>query len=137
MSFQFPIALTFIRHDPAYQMASVDVLRTLGNKYSAEILEATEEPRSAQELSDELDIPIATCYRRIDELTDHGLLELHDNVLSEDRRRIKVYRRNVEGVRVAFGDELAIDVEERSTVTNKLDEAWRSLSEKPACTSSS
>ncbi|WP_159903437.1 ArsR/SmtB family transcription factor [Salinirussus salinus] len=118
-------------------MASVDVLRTLGNKYSAEILEATGEPRSAQELSDELDIPIATCYRRIDELTEHGLLELHDNVLSEDRRRIKVYRRNVEGVRVAFGDELAIDVEERSTVTNKLDEAWRSLSEKPACTSSS
>ena len=117
-------------------MASVDVLRTLGNKYSAEILEAAEEPRSAQELSDELDIPIATCYRRIDELTEHGLLELHDSVLSEDRRRIKVYRRNVEAVRVAFEEELAVDVEERSTVTNKLDEAWRNLSE-PACTSSS
>ncbi len=118
-------------------MASVDVLRTLGNKYSAEILEAAEEPQSAQELSEELDIPIATCYRRIDELTDHGLLELHDNVLSEDRRRIKVYRRNIEGVRVAFDDDVAVDVEERSTVTNKLDEAWRNLSEKPACTSSS
>jgi len=110
-------------------MASVDLLQTLGNKYSAEILEATEEPRSAQELSDELGIPIATCYRRIDELTEHDLLELHDNILSDDRRRIKVYRRNVEEVRIEFEEALAINIEERSEVTNKLDEAWRTLSE--------
>jgi DNA-binding transcriptional ArsR family regulator len=110
-------------------MVSVDILQTLGNKYSAEILDATDEPASAQELSDQLDIPIATCYRRIDELTEHDLLELHDNVLSDDRRRIKVYRRNVEEVRVDFNDELTVYVEERTEVTNKLDEAWRTLSE--------
>jgi predicted ArsR family transcriptional regulator len=110
-------------------MASVDVLQTLGNKYSAEILNATDEPQSAQELSDELGIPIATCYRRIDELTEHDLLELHDNILSDDRRRIKVYRRNVETIHVDFEDSLTVNVEERSEVTNKLDEAWRTLSE--------
>jgi len=110
-------------------MATADLLQTLGNKYSAEILEATDEPQSAQELSDELGIPIATCYRRIDELTEHDLLELHDNILSDDRRRIKVYRRNVDEVRVRFDDDLSVDVDERSEVTNKLDEAWRTLSE--------
>ncbi|WP_302081723.1 winged helix-turn-helix domain-containing protein [Salinibaculum rarum] len=111
-------------------MASAELLQTLGNKYSAEILDATDEPRSAQELSDELEIPIATCYRRIDELTEHDLLELHDNILSDDRRRIKVYRRNVDAVCVEFDDEeLTIDVDERSEVTNKLDKAWRTLSE--------
>ena len=110
-------------------MASVDLLRTLGNKYSAEILDATDEPKSAQELSDQLDIPIATCYRRIDELTDHDLLELHDNVLSDDRRRIKVYRRNVDTIEVGFDDSLLIDVQKRSEVTNRLDEAWRTLSD--------
>jgi len=110
-------------------MASVDILQTLGNKYSAEILDATDEPASAQELSDELGIPIATCYRRIDELTEHGLLELHDNILSDDRRRIKVYRRSVEEVRVGFDDGLSVNVEDRSEITNKLDEAWRTLSE--------
>ncbi|PSP42451.1 ArsR family transcriptional regulator [Halobacteriales archaeon QH_2_66_30] len=110
-------------------MSSVDLLQTLGNKYSAEILDATDEPRSAQELSDELDIPIATCYRRIDELTEHDLLELHDNILSDDRRRIKVYRRNVDAVRVEFDEALTVDIEERSEVTNTLDEAWRTLSE--------
>ena len=110
-------------------MSSVDLLQTLGNKYSAEILDATDEPRSAQELSDELEIPIATCYRRIDELTEHDLLELHDNILSDDRRRIKVYRRNVETVHIDFEEALTVSVEERSEVTNKLDEAWRTLSE--------
>ncbi|MEF8813766.1 MAG: helix-turn-helix domain-containing protein [Halovenus sp.] len=110
-------------------MASEEILRTLGNKYSAEILDATDEPRSAQELSDELGIPIATCYRRIDELTEHDLLELHDNILSDDRRRIKVYRRNVDTVRVEFDDALSVTIEERSDVTNTLDEAWRTLSE--------
>ena len=110
-------------------MASAELLQTLGNKYSAEILDATDEPISAQDLSDELEIPIATCYRRIDELTEQDLLELHDNILSDDRRRIKVYRRNVDEVRIDFDEELTIDVEERSEVTNKLDEAWRTLSD--------
>jgi len=110
-------------------MSSADLLQTLGNKYSAEILDATSEPRSAQELSDELDIPIATCYRRIDELTEHDLLELHDNILSDDRRRIKVYRRNVDAVRVEFDDTLTVDIEKRSEVTNTLDKAWQTLSE--------
>ena len=110
-------------------MASADILQTLGNKYSAEILDATDEPISAQDLSDELGIPIATCYRRIDELTEHDLLELHDNILSDDRRRIKVYRRNVDEVRVDFDEELTVQGEERSEVTNKLDEAWRTLSD--------
>jgi predicted ArsR family transcriptional regulator len=110
-------------------MASEELLQALGNKYSADILEATDEPRSAQELSDELGIPIATCYRRIDELTEHNLLELHDNILSDDRRRIKVYRRNVDAVRVQFDETLTVDIDERTEVTNKLDEAWRTLSE--------
>ncbi|WP_247005816.1 winged helix-turn-helix domain-containing protein [Halorientalis litorea] len=110
-------------------MPPAELLRALGNKYSAEILDATDEPLSAQTLSEELDIPIATCYRRIDELTDHDLLELHDSVLSDDRRRIKVYRRNVDEVTIDFSESLSVAVEERADVTNRLDEAWRSVSQ--------
>jgi hypothetical protein len=57
------------------------------------------------------------------------LLELHDNILSDDRRRIKVYRRNVDEVTIDFDEELTVDIEERTEVTNTLDEAWRTLSE--------
>ena len=111
-------------------MASLDVLRVLGNEYNAEILEATNEPHSAQELSESLGVPIATCYRRIDELTEADLLELYDRPLSDEHRRINVYRRNVDEVRVEFDDEEChVLVQERSEIKNKLDDVWRTLSE--------
>ena len=111
-------------------MASVETLRVLGNEYNAEILEATNDPRSAQELSDQLEVPIATCYRRIDELTEANLLELYDRPLSEEHRRINVYRRNVDEIRVEFLDESCnVVVQQRSEIKNKLDDVWRTLSE--------
>lgn len=111
-------------------MASADILHALGNKYNAEILGTADEPLSAQELSDVLDVPIATCYRRINELTETGLLEHHDSVLSDEHRRVDVYRRNVSEIRVRFDeDRYDVDLEERTTVKNKLDDVWRTLSE--------
>ncbi|MFC6615153.1 winged helix-turn-helix domain-containing protein [Halopenitus salinus] len=109
-------------------MSGDDLIEVLGNKYNTDILAAADDPKSAQELSDELDVPIATCYRRIDELQEADLLELHDRPLSEDRRRINVYRRRVERVSVEFADGVDVDLEERSAVTNRLDEVWRNLS---------
>jgi DNA-binding Lrp family transcriptional regulator len=110
------------------QDEDTDLVRTLGSKYSAEILGATGEARSAQELSDRLGVPIATCYRRIEELTDTGLLRLEDSVLSDDHRRVDVYRRDVEQVTVSFGeDAYDVEVERRTQVKNKIDDAWRTL----------
>ncbi|SDM17923.1 Helix-turn-helix domain-containing protein [Halogranum gelatinilyticum] len=110
-------------------MGSDEIIEVLGNKYNAEILSAASEPKSAQELSDELNVPIATCYRRINELTDADLLELHDRPLSDEHRRIKVYRRKVEAVNLTFEDGLSVELEERSAVKNKLDEVWRTISD--------
>jgi DNA-binding Lrp family transcriptional regulator len=107
---------------------NAELVRTLGSKYSAEILGATDEARSAQELSDRLGIPIATCYRRIEELTDAGLLRLEDSVLSSDHRRVDVYRRDVEEVRVVFDDSgYGVELERRTQVKNKIDDAWQTL----------
>ena len=110
-------------------MASDEIIEVLGNKYNPEILDAASEPKSAQELSDQLGVPIATCYRRINELTEADLLELHDQPLSEEHRRIKVYRRRVDAVNIDFREGLDIELQERSEVKNKLDEVWRRMSE--------
>lgn len=107
-----------------------EVLQVLGNKYNAEILGATGKPRSVQELSDELDIPIATSYRRVDELTGIDLLELSGRELSEEGRRTKMYRRTVDKIRVNFdGEDVEISVEEHSKVENSLVEVWTHLKE--------
>jgi DNA-binding Lrp family transcriptional regulator len=110
-------------------MSSESVLLVLGNEYNAAILGATDEARSAQALSDELDIPIATCYRRIEELEEANLLELEGRVLSDDRRRVSVYRRAVDRAVVDFeSGDYEVTVDDRGDVTNTLDEVWRSLS---------
>lgn len=110
-------------------MAADEIIEVLGNKYNPEILEATAEPKSAQELSEELDVPIATCYRRINELTEVDLLELHDQPLSEEHRRIKVYRRCIDEVSIDFREGIEVELQERSDVKNKLDEVWRRMSQ--------
>jgi predicted transcriptional regulator len=108
-------------------MSPQDVLGALGKEYSAEILEATGTPASAQQLSEDLDIPIATCYRRVNELSEAGLLTLHDQPLTDEHRRTNVYRRTVDEVTLSFGDGLSVDVTERSVVKSKLDDVWQNL----------
>jgi DNA-binding Lrp family transcriptional regulator len=110
-------------------MESDRTLEALGNEYNPDILRAASEPRSAQEFSEMLDIPIATCYRRIEELTAAGLLKLHDRVLSDEHRRTNVYRRQVDEVVVNFeGEDFTISVTERPEVKTKLDDIWRKMS---------
>lgn len=112
-------------------MDAEEVLQVLGNKYNAEILSAAYKPKSAQELSDELGIPIATSYRRIEELTEIELLELDGREFSDEGRRTNVYRRTVDKLRVEFDEEdVDVSVEERSKVENSLVEVWTHLKEK-------
>jgi predicted transcriptional regulator len=80
------------------------VLDALGGRYSVEIVAAADTPVSAQELSDRMDIPIATCYRRIEELVDAGLLRREGRELSDQGRRTNVYRRTVDELAVDFTD---------------------------------
>ncbi|RQH00017.1 winged helix-turn-helix domain-containing protein [Natrarchaeobius oligotrophus] len=84
---------------------STGVLSALGSKYSAEILCAAGTPKSAQALSEDIEIPIATCYRRIEELVDAGLLTCEGRQLSEEGRRTNIYRRTVDELEVDFSDE--------------------------------
>lgn len=109
-------------------MEPVAVLRVLGNKYNAEILRATHTPKSAQELSEELDIPIATSYRRIEELEENDLLALEGKELSDEGRRTKVYRRQVDEIAVEFGTgSVTIDFTERTEAKNNLVDVWSDL----------
>ena len=84
---------------------STAVLSALGSKYSAEILSAAETPKSAQTLSEDIEIPIATCYRRIEELVDAGLLTCEGRQLSDEGRRTNIYRRTLDEIEIDFSDD--------------------------------
>lgn len=109
-------------------MDPVKLLRTLGHKYNAEILSAATEPKSAQELSDEIGIPIATSYRRIDELVEADLLELKGHTLSDDGRRTRIYLRRVDEIHIDLDNgEPGIKVEGKKESSDHLTELWGEL----------
>ena len=100
---------------------SNSVLSALGNKYSAEILCAAGSPKSAQALSEDIKIPIATCYRRIEELVDAGLLTCEGRQLSEEGRRTNIYRRTLDEIEVDFSDtEPQYSQKRRTEAKNRL-----------------
>ena len=100
---------------------SRSLLSALGSKYSVEILHATRTPTSAQELSDELDVPIATCYRRIEELVEAGLLQCEGRQLSEEGRRTNVYRRTLDEISIDLTRESpTVERKERSEAKNQI-----------------
>jgi predicted ArsR family transcriptional regulator len=95
-----------------------EILASLGDEYSIEILRATHTPRSARELSELLDVPIATCYRRIEALVEAGLLAEEGRELSDRGRRSSVYRRTVDGIALTFEEgsvDLSTDDRDQST----------------------
>lgn len=107
-------------------MSAREFLEVLGGKYSLDILEATGEARTAQELSEELDIPTATCYRRLEAMTELGLLEVREG-RSEHGRQTDLFRRRVDEINFAVGESTAVTVEERSTVSRTMDRLWSRL----------
>ncbi len=99
------------------------ILSALGNKYSAEILAAAGTPKSAQALSEEIGIPIATCYRRIEDLVDAGLLECEGRKLSAEGRRTNIYRRTVDEMEIDFcGDGPRLSKKPRTEARTRLEE---------------
>lgn len=76
------------------------LVEALGATYSIEILGATDTPTSVSELSDSLDIPPATCYRRVNQLSSADLLEECER---EDPLRPTLYRRTSDAVGIQFG----------------------------------
>jgi predicted ArsR family transcriptional regulator len=107
-------------------MSAREFLAVLGGKYSLDILEATGEPRSAQELSAELDIPTATCYRRLEAMTELGLLEVREG-RSEHGRQTDLFRRRIQEINFTVGESTAVTAEERSTASRTVDRLWSRL----------
>lgn len=106
-----------------------DALEALGDEYSISIISETlERERSAKEISSRLDIPIATVYRRIDDLTESGFLEYEGKALTQDGKRVKVYRSYVDEITVFFeSNEPRIQIKTYSDAQKAIDQAWQSI----------
>ncbi len=94
-----------------------ELLGPLADDYSLRILAATrEEGKTVRQLSRDLDIPIATCYRRVEELIEASLLRVKEKKLTQDGKRATVVRTNVSFVEVSFGfEDKSLNINIKST----------------------
>ncbi|MDY7082826.1 MAG: helix-turn-helix domain-containing protein [Halobacteria archaeon] len=106
-----------------------EAIESLGDEYSIRILSETlETERSAKEISRRLDIPIATVYRRIDNLVEAGFLEYEGKALTQEGKRVKVYRSYVDQIKIFFeSNEPRVEIQKYSDPQKTIDQAWRNI----------
>lgn len=79
------------------------VSKLLADEYVVKILAATIwEPKSAQRLAFDLDIPIAACYRKIHDTMSAGLLMCSGNVITKRGKSVKLYKSQVNSIKLFF-----------------------------------
>ncbi|MDA4135405.1 MAG: winged helix-turn-helix domain-containing protein [Thaumarchaeota archaeon] len=75
------------------QSMAHSIMEALADRFSAKIMTfATEEARTVEEISSAQGIPLSTCYRRIQELVDEGLVLVERIVITESGKRYATYR---------------------------------------------
>jgi hypothetical protein len=81
----------------------MDIPQLLMDEYNLKILSSTYYTgKSVRQLAYLFDIPIATCYRKIKELEDVGLLKCIERPLTRDGRRYKIYKSELMGIKISF-----------------------------------
>lgn len=102
---------TTTRHDAGA------VLDALNDDDCRRILEATtDDSLTASELSESLDLPLSTTYRKLDRLTDVGLLRETIRI-HRSGKHVNEYTRNVEDVSITVQDDGTLDVSVTHTVS--------------------
>lgn len=118
------------RSDPSPDMGTV--LAILADEDARAIVRTLDEPMTAKELREHADIPESTLYRKLDRLTDAGLLE--------ERTRLRRDGRHSSEYTIAFADltirrdpetgELAVEVTPAPKAADeRLAELWSEVSQ--------
>lgn len=98
----------------------------LSDDYVVAILSSTHiKAKSAKEISKKNDIPIAVCYRRVNQLVDLGLLEKEERALTQDGKRTWLYKSNLKTAQVSYEEgklKARFELEDGRTETFDSDE---------------
>ena len=106
------------------------VFGLLADEYSRRILlAADQEPRTAKDLSDICDASLATVYRRVSTLQEHGLLRKHSTVGADGSHR-RQFETTLEELHVTVSDgELSLSVETRDELADNFTSLWTNIRE--------
>ncbi len=85
------------------EVQSPEISRLLADRHSARILLATmRNPRSAFDISENLGMPIAVCFRKIKILEDAGLITCAERRFSKNGKKISLFKSNLRNGQMVF-----------------------------------
>jgi DNA-binding Lrp family transcriptional regulator len=91
-------------------------------------LGAINAPKSVEQLSRENDIPLSTCYRRVNELLAEGVLVTDRIVVTPEGKRYELLRSAFRAFSVTFdGGSIRVDAVINEDVADKLRRVWLSM----------
>jgi DNA-binding Lrp family transcriptional regulator len=107
-----------------------NAVNAISDELSKRILvSSVSEGRTAQEISIEQALPLSSCYRRIRELVDQGLLVVERIVVTREGKRYTLYRSSFRTVEMAADfRELSVSAELNEDVAEKFRRKWFCLS---------
>ena len=111
-------------------MLARHAISAISDELSSRILvSALPEAKTAQEISVEQALPLSSCYRRIRELVDQGLLMVERIVVTTGGKRYALYRSSFRTVEmVADLSEVSVSAELNADVAEKFRLKWFCLS---------
>jgi hypothetical protein len=103
--------------------------QVLSDEYSRKIMMATV-PRamSVEDISKENDIPLSTCYRRVHDLLEGGVLIVERIVVTQEGKKFELLRSAYRNMKIDFeGGQLAIEATVNEDVADKLYKMWLAM----------
>jgi hypothetical protein len=103
--------------------------RALADEYSRRILiSASAKAKTVEDFSGENDIPLSTCYRRVHEMHQDGILLVERIVISSEGKKSELYRSGFKGISIKMEDgKVSIEATVNEDVADKLYGMWSAM----------
>ncbi len=106
-----------------------EVLDTIGDGKARDVLAAiSEEPRSAKQLGEELEMSLPTVYRRVEMLEENNLVR-SSTYVAEDGNHYDVYESNFDSTVIRLeDDQYDVRIYRKENVPDRFANLWDDLS---------
>lgn len=105
---------------------AVEVVKVLSDDYSRKIiLSIITNSLPIEEISREQNIPISTCYRRLHEMLNYGIIKPDRTIIREDGKKYVCYKSAIKTATINLDSgELKVDVVVNKDPSEKLGTLW-------------
>jgi predicted transcriptional regulator len=108
---------------------ALEVVKVFADEYSRKIVLAIiANSLPIEEISKEQNIPISTCYRRIHEMLNYGIVRADRTIIQDDGKKYVCYKSSFKNATIQLeSGELKVDLVPNRGPLDKLGDSWSTL----------